>query len=31
MEINEHQIQDLRLSDLKPIVGKTIRLHLKNQ
>ena len=30
MELNEHQIQDLKLSDLKPIVGKTIKITLKN-
>lgn len=30
MELNEHQIQDLKLPDLKPIVGKTIKITLKN-
>jgi len=30
MELNEHQIQDLKLIDLKPIVGKTIKITLKN-
>ena len=30
MELNEYQIQDLKLSDLKPIVGKTIKITLKN-
>ena len=30
MEYNEHQIQDLKLSDLKPIVGKTVKITLKN-
>ena len=30
MELNEHQIQDLKLSDLKHIVGKTIKITLKN-
>jgi len=30
MELNEHQIQDLKLIDLKPIVGETIKITLKN-
>lgn len=30
MELNEYQIQDLKLSDLKPIVGKTVKVTLKN-
>jgi len=30
MELNEHQIQDLKLSDLKLIIGKTIKITLKN-
>ena len=29
MELNEHQIQDLKLSDLKPVIGKTIKITLK--
>jgi hypothetical protein len=29
MEVNENQIQDFKLSDLKPIVGKTIKITLK--
>lgn len=29
MEFNHNQIQDLRLSDLKPIVGKTVKITLK--
>ena len=30
MELNEHQIQDLKLSDLKPIVGNTVKVTLKH-
>lgn len=30
MELNEHQIQDLKLSDLKLILGKTVKITLKN-
>ena len=29
MELNEHQIQDLKLSDLKSVIGKTIKITLK--
>lgn len=30
MVLNEHQIQGLKLLDLKPIVGKKIKVTLKN-
>jgi len=29
MEFNHNKIQDLRLSDLKPIIGKTVKITLK--
>lgn len=29
MELNHNQIQDLRLSDLKTIVGKTVKIPAK--
>jgi len=29
MEYNEHQIQDLKLKDLKSLIGNTIKITLK--
>lgn len=29
MEFNHNQIQDLRISDLEPIIGKTVKITLK--
>jgi hypothetical protein len=29
MELNEYQIQSLKVSDLEPIVGKTVKIKLK--